>query len=224
MGELLIDEMPLEEILTSILLVSGEGMETKYIAEKLQITEAKVTKAIESLKQRYAGVNGIHIITYKNKVQLTTNPDYSDFVAEVLNPIKEKQLTKTALETIAIICYKQPITKTEIENLRGTSSDYAISLLLSNNLIEVVGRKDAVGKPLLYGTTDDFLKRFELADLNELPGYEEIMDRIKVIKTENDSLYNTFQINFEDDEEKENASEKDIPEFLQNEENLQLVE
>ena len=95
---------------------------------------------------------------------------------------------------MAIIAYKQPITKLEIEQVRGVSSDYAIQLLLTHNLIEVVGRKDAVGKPLLFGTTDEFLKRFEIESLENLPKYEELLEQIAVIKDDSNSLYREFEV------------------------------
>ena len=160
----------LDEIIFSVLFVAGEGVEKSFIAEKLNLTEEEVEKTIQSLKKKYSGDAGVHIITYKNKVQLASNPAYADYIGEVLNPIREKTLTRAALETLAIIAYKQPITKLEIEEIRGVNNcDYAIQILVDQGVIEVVGRKDAVGKPLLFGTTDGFLKRFNLQDLAELP-------------------------------------------------------
>lgn len=203
----------LDEIITSILFISGQGVEVKYIAEKLSIKEDKINKAIERLKEKFSGESGIKLITYKGKVQLASNPDYADYVAEVLNPIREKQLTRATLETIAIICYKQPITKLEIEEIRGSNADYAMQILKDHNLIEVVGRKDAVGNPYLYGTTDEFLKRFEIENLNDLPDYDEILSRIEIIHNETESLYNTFKIPTE---------EQDVPEFLEGEEIVEI--
>jgi len=89
---------------------------------------------------------------------------------------------------MAIVAYKQPITRLEIDEIRGVGSDYAIQILLQSNLIEVTGRKDTVGKPLLFGTTDQFLKRFELENIDNLPSYEELLEKIKVIET-NFDLY-----------------------------------
>ena len=146
-------------------------------------------------------------IKYKNKYQLCSNPEIVDSISEILNPIRERSLTKAALETVAIIAYKQPITRTEIENIRGANSDYAIQLLQSNNLIEVVGRKDTVGKPLLFGTTDNFLKRFELENIEALPNYNELLDRIRVIHSDGESLYREFKI--PDEEAKEVPSNEE---------------
>ena len=206
----------LDEIVMSILFVAGQGVEIDDIASKLNVSVDRVKTAVESLKQKYVAPCGVNVITYKNKVQLSSNPEYSDFIADVLNPIKEKALTKAALETMAIIAYKQPITRLEIESVRGVSSDYAIQVLLGHNLIEVVGRKDVVGKPLLFGTTEEFLKRFDLSSLDDLPNYETLLERIQILNVGNttESMYNEYDIGDGDDDEEDdnNNSEEQIEE------------
>lgn len=181
-------------IIEGVLFVAGEGVDKDEFKKVYDLSDRELNKCLDSLKEKYNEDSGINVITYKNKIQLCSNPKIAENVAEILNPIRERSLTKSALETVAIIAYKQPITRTEVENIRGVNCDYPIQLLMNNNLIEVVGRKDAVGKPLLYGTTDDFLKRFELNDLDSLPNYKEILDRIRVIHSEGDSLYREFDI------------------------------
>ncbi len=208
----------LKDIVLSVLFVAGEGIEKSFIAEKLNLTEKELDKVVDELEKTYSGDNGIHIIRYKNKIQLASNPSYADYISEVLNPIREKSLTRAALETLAIIAYKQPITKLEIEDIRRVNCDYAVQILVDQNMIEVVGRKDAVGKPLLFGTTENFLKRFNLKDLAELPDYDGLLERIKVIeegedKPQSDSLYNEFSL-----------PDEEIPEFLKNEEGVQTVQ
>lgn len=209
----------LKDIVLSILFVAGEGIEKDFILQKLNITEKELDKAIEELKKEYSGDKGIHIIFYKNKYQLASNPLYADYISEVLNPIREKSLTRAALETLAIIAYKQPITKLEIEDIRRVNCDYAVQILVDQNMIEVVGRKDAVGKPLLFGTTENFLKRFNLTDLGMLPDYESLLERIKVIeagedeKPKSDSLYNEFPLHVEEE----------VPEFLKGEEGVETI-
>ena len=184
----------LKGIIESILFVAGESVEMFEIADKLQVELDEVKKAVAELKaEREQAKSGIQILVFNDKVQLSSNPDYADAIAEVLNPIKEKALTKAVLEVCAIIAYKQPITRLEVENVRGVNSDYAINVLIENNLIEVVGRKDAVGKPLLFGTTDTFLKKFDMSTLEDLPDYNELIERIKVLhetKPEDGSLFN----------------------------------
>lgn len=182
------------KIIEGVLFVAGEGVDKDEFKKVYDLSDKELNKCLDKLKEKYNEDSGVNVITYKNKIQLCSNPSIADNVAEILNPIRERSLTKSALETVAIIAYKQPITRTEIENIRGVNCDYPIQLLMNNNLIEVVGRKDAVGKPLLYGTTDAFLKRFELNDLDALPNYKEILDRIRVIHSEGDSLYREFDI------------------------------
>lgn len=207
----------LKEVVLGILFVAGEGIEKSFIQEKLNISEKELDKALEELKQIYAGDNGIHIITFKNKVQLASNPAYAEYISEVLNPIREKSLTRAALETLAIIAYKQPITKIDIEDIRRVNCDYAVQILLDQNMIEVVGRKDAVGKPLLFATTETFLKRFNLQDLAQLPDYEGLLERIKIIEVgeqqQSDSLYNEFKI----------PDVEELPEHLQGEEEIETI-
>ena len=201
----------LKEIIKATLFVAGEGIQISAFNEIEGVDAKQVKKAIEELKNELKGENGIQLIEYKDKIQLCSNPAYSSQISTILNPIREKALTKAALETLAIIAYKQPVTRLDIEEIRGVGCDYTVQILTEHNLIEVVGRKDAVGKPLLYGTTDEFLKRFDLKDIDELPNYEELLERIALIRTEegvqSDSLYNDFKL----------PDEEEIPDFLQGE-------
>ena len=203
-------------IIEAVVFVSGDGVDRDEFKRIYDMSDKELNKCLDILREKYTGDSGIHLIEYKNKIQLCSNPALADNVAEILNPIRERSLTKSALETVAIIAYKQPITRTEIEQIRGVNCDYAVQLLQNNNLIEVVGRKDAVGKPLLFGTTDNFLKRFELNSLEDLPNYKELLDRIRVIHSEGDSLYREFSI---PDENVEQTDAEQSPEGVKAEEN-----
>lgn len=211
----------LKEIIKATLFISGEGVATEDIMSKLEVDKKTFNKALDELKQELSGDSGIHLIEYKDKIQLCSNPNYAEQISIVLNPIREKALTKAALETVAIIAYKQPITKLEIEEIRKiNSADYAIQVLLDNKMIQIVGRKDAVGKPYMFGTTDEFLKRFNLKDLSELPDYEELLERINVIRSEtydnqlsSDGLYRDYEV----------PDEEEIPEFLKNEKDVKQI-
>ena len=204
----------LKDVLFSILFVAGDGIEKSFLAEKLEVSEKEVEKALAELEKDLSGNCGVHLIRFKNKVQLSSNPNYASYISDVLNPIREKSLTRAALETLAIIAYKQPITKLEVEDVRRVNSDYAVQILLDQDMIEVVGRKDAVGKPLLFGTTENFLKRFNIVSLSDLPDYEELMERIKTLRSEeeaekSDTLFRDVQdIEFNDE----------LPDFLKGEE------
>lgn len=183
------------DVILSILYVAGESLEKGDITSKLGITEEELDSAIEELKKRFNKKSGIVLLDFNGKIQLASNSQYSEAVATVLNPIRERNLSKATLETIAIIAYKQPITRLEIEEIRGVGCDYAISILLEHNLIEVVGRKDAVGRPVLFGTTDEFLKRFNLSSISDLPDYKTLLEQIEVLKHKpSDSLYNEYNV------------------------------
>lgn len=185
-------ENQIENQIEAVLFVSGDGVAADYLAEKFGVSEREINDALENLRAKYSGGSGIHLIKYRKNYQFSSNPSYAEKISEILNPIKERNLTRAALETMAIVAYKQPITRLEIDEIRGVDSTYSVQILANNNLIEVVGRKDTLGKPLLYGTTDEFLKRFELDDINHLPSYEELLDKIRVIQTNFDgNLYNS---------------------------------
>lgn len=215
----MLDLKNLKEILHSILFVAGDGIEKSFIAEKLDISKKDLDKALEELKKDLSGDAGVHLIEYKDKVQLATNPNYASYISDVLNPIREKSLTRAALETLAIIAYKQPITKLDIEDIRGVNSDYAVQILIDQNMIEVVGRKDAVGKPLLFGTTENFLKRFDIKDLLDLPDYEELLERIKTIRQEEDNNQGDGLFRNVDDLE----FNEELPDYLKGED-VQMIE
>ena len=209
-----VTDLELKEIIKATLFVCGEGIELIEFTEKFNRTLDQIKELVEQMKNELSGTNGIHVITYGNKVQLSSNPVYADAISAVLNPIREKSLTKAVMQTLGIVAYKQPITRLEIESIRGVSSDYAVQVLLDNNMIEVVGRKDVVGKPLLFGTTEVFLKRFDLENLTSLPDYEELLERIKIVRQENanknpDSLYKDYEI-----------KDEELPQYLQEQKSL----
>lgn len=222
----MIDTSMIDEILESLLFLSGNGLKVADVATQLEVKTADVNAAVKRLKEKYGGKSGIHLLSFNGKIQFATNPAYSDVVACVLNPIRERDLSNAALETIAIIAYRQPVTRLDIEQIRGVNSEYTVQMLLKNNLIEVVGRKEAVGKPLLFGTTDEFLKHFQLESLDELPDYETLLESIKVIGEKNDesrSIYNEYEIPDEETSE-ELPAEEDVPDFLKDEKDLQKVD
>ena len=168
----------LTNIIEAVVFASGEAVPVKFIVEKLNCSLKEVNSSISELKEKYRGENGIHLLTFNGKLQFATNPKYKNPVSDVITPIKEKEFTKTILECAALIAYKQPITKPELEEIRQVSCDYAIHTLLELEMIVPCGRKDAVGKPILYATTDNFLKRFKLNSIEELPDYDELMAQI----------------------------------------------
>jgi len=184
----------LESVIESVVFVAGEAISVSDLCVKFDVKPKEVEKAVNNLKKKYDEKSGIQILFFNNKIQFSSNPKNVDFVTAVLNPIRQRNLTKATLETIAIIAYKQPVTRLEIEEIRGVNSDYAINVLLEHKLIEIVGRKDTVGKPSLFGTTDEFLKRFDISSVSDLPKYEDLMAQIeKIRETYSDSLFNRFE-------------------------------
>lgn len=230
----------LTNIIEAIVFASGEAVPVKFIVEKLGCSLKEVNSCINTLKDKYSGESGIHLLTFNGKLQFATNPDYKSPVSDVLTPIKEKEFTKTILECAAIIAYKQPITKPELEDIRQVSCDYAIHTLLELGMIVPCGRKDAVGKPILYATTDNFLKRFKLNSIDELPDYDELMAQIAELNSsllsedEEDAnyLYKKDEYVEKTEEEKEElplekAAKKEtvdgmeVPDFISEDKNIE---
>jgi segregation and condensation protein B len=231
----------LTNIIEGIVFASGEAVQVKYIVEKLGCTLKDVNACIDELKQKYSENSGIQLLTFNGKLQFATNPKFKEQISAVLTPIKEKEFTRTILECAALIAYKQPVTKGELEEIRQVSCDYAIHTLLELEMIVPCGRKDAVGKPILYATTDNFLKRFKLNSIDELPDYDELMAQIAELNSsildEEDSNYLYKKDEYVEEEtpapaktKPDNASDVtvtkvtddgyELPEFLGDEENI----
>ena len=165
----------------AVLFVSGKAVEEKFLKEKLNATDKQFTEAVSEMLAKFSGDSGIHLLRFNKKLQFATNPNYSKDVEAVLNPIKEKELTNAMLETLAIIAYKQPVTRIEIEEIRSVDCTYSVQNLMRLGMIECVGRKETIGKPLLFATTDDFLKRFSISDISDLPDYETLLEKLQEI-------------------------------------------
>lgn len=168
----------LTNIIEAIVFASGDAVPVKFIVEKLGCSVKEVNKSVDELKEKFNEDSGIQLLVFNGKLQFASSPKYKQQIGEVLIPIKEKEFTRTILECAALIAYKQPITKPELEDIRQVSCDYAIHTLLELEMIVPCGRKDAVGKPIMYATTDNFLKRFKLNSIEELPDYDELMAQI----------------------------------------------
>ena len=233
----------LTNIIEGIVFASGEAVPVKYIIEKLKCTLKEVNAAVAELKEKYGSISGIQLLTFNCKLQFATNPAYKQEISDVLTPIKEKEFTKTILECAAIIAYKQPVTKGDLEEIRNVNCDYAVHTLLELKMIEPCGRRDAVGKPILYTTTDNFLKRFKLNSIDELPDYEELMKQIAelndtILREEEGGNYLYRKDEYKGDDEQpeqengnaENKAEEkkpqstedgfELPDFLDGEDNV----
>ncbi len=164
-------------IIEAILFVSAEPVPLQFITKQLGINATQVKIIIDSLIDEYEDRDkGIKIVEVSGGYQFVTNPRFANQLRQVMGYKKKETLSKGMLETLAIIAYKQPIMLAEIEELRGVSSRMMVAALMRKNLIKPVGRKDVPGRPLLYGTTDEFLRYFGLNKLSDLPKLSEIKE------------------------------------------------
>ena len=161
-------------VLECLLFVASEPVTPRAIGETLNLDEATAAAALEEFRRHYVNGGGLQVIRVAGGYQLRTRPEYASVVSSFLRPAAQK-LSRQALETLAIIAYEQPITQPEIDALRGVASDGVIKTLAERELICEAGRKDAPGRPILYRTTDYFLKHFGLADLTELPKLDTVL-------------------------------------------------
>ncbi len=154
----------------AILFSMGEAVPIKDIATVLEQDVETIKKIIDVMTDEYASCDrGLQIIRLEDSYQLCTKNEYYDTLSKLINIPKKHSLTDSLMETLSIVAYKQPITRQEIEAIRGVSSVHAINRLVEYKLIKEVGRLDAVGRPILFGTTEDFLRSFGVTSMDELP-------------------------------------------------------
>lgn len=165
-------EIPLENVIEALLFVSPSPVSVSRIASAMEVSESRIKEALDILQERYKKNRGLVIQRYGNKMQFVTNPELSETIEKFLGIEVTTTLSQASLEALAIIAYRQPVTRPEIDEIRGVNSDGVVRNLLSKGLIEEVGRVEGVGRPILYGTTSDFLNYFGLTSLDELPAFE----------------------------------------------------
>lgn len=154
----------------AILFTMGEAVEIRRIAEAVGHDEDTVRNCIRALSERYEDESfGMKIIELDGAFQMCTKPEMYETIIKITNVPQKHVLTDVLLETLSIVAYKQPITKQDIEAIRGVNSDHSINKLLEYKLIEEVGRKNAPGRPCLFGTTEEFLRNFGISSIEELP-------------------------------------------------------
>ena len=164
--------LSLEAAVEALLFVADSPVSAGRLAEALQVTPGQVERALDDLEATYAQ-RGLRLQRAGSRVQLITAPEIAPFIERFLGLEARTRLSRAALETLAIIAYRQPITRPEIEAIRGVGSDSVLRTLVSLGLIDEVGRAPTVGHPILYGTTFEFLQHFGLRSLEEMPPLEE---------------------------------------------------
>lgn len=170
-----------EAAIEAILFTMGESVSLDKIAAALELDKKIARKYIENLMERYrAEEHGVQIIELEESFQMCTKNEMYEYLIRIAKQPKKRVLTDVLLETLSIVAYKQPITKAEIEKIRGVSSDHAVSKLVEYNLVSEIGRLDAPGRPMLFGTTEEFLRSFGVHSIDELPVLNE--DQIEEFK------------------------------------------
>ena len=165
----------IKSALESMMFTWGEPLPAKQAADVLDISKDEAVEHFRALADEYEQEGrGIVIREVNGAFQFVTREENADYVRRLCTPIKSKKLTQSALEVLAIIAYKQPVTKGEMEAIRGIKCDRVVEGLASKGLIQEVGRSNAIGRPILYGTTDTFLKNFGFTSIKELPEIEDI--------------------------------------------------
>lgn len=154
----------------AILFVAGDAVRVEDLAKALGIGLAELDRALNALKDEYDfAQRGFCLKRFGHQVQLATRALYSRDVVHLLQPVQKQSLSQAAMETLAVVAYRQPVTRAEVEQIRGVKCDYSIQSLVNKELIHEVGRKDTLGRPILYGTTEAFLSHFGISSLEDLP-------------------------------------------------------
>lgn len=211
----------LKGAMEAVIFAAGEPLDIESLAQILNIVPDAVEELADELTEEYSGNRrGISLLRFEGKLQFSTSRNYSSYVKK-LSTVNERQtLSKGALECLAITAYKQPVTRVEIDEIRGVSSDYVLSKLVERGLIRTQGRKDAPGRPLLYVTTDEFLKQFDFASVKSFtsdPEYSELINQEDQTEeenpenTENKNKKNDTDLTNDTNEKKELTDSKTNP-------------
>ncbi len=159
----------------AILFVAGEAVRVDDLARALGVSVREVETELTRLRDEYDfAQRGFTIKRFGHQVQLATRALYSADVVRLLQPVQKQSLSQAAMETLAVVAYRQPVTRAEVEQIRGVKCDYSLQSLTNKELIMEVGRKEALGRPILYGTTETFLAHFGLTSLEDLPPMPEV--------------------------------------------------
>lgn len=157
-------------IVECMLFVAGEPVLITELARAMDLDTDHVRELLTEMEIYYRREErGIVLLLTEETAQMVSNREYVEYVERLVQPEQKKNVSQSMLETLAVVAYRQPVTRAEIENVRGVRCEYTVAQLQKMGLIQVVGRKDVIGKPMLYGTTDDFLRKFGLHNLSELP-------------------------------------------------------
>ena len=163
----------IKSVIESLLFVSGEPLSIRDLHNNLEISIKVIESVIKEMIDDYEEENrGIKLISINGEYQLVSKPQNSDSIQKLLKKNKRQSLSQASLESLAIVAYKQPITRIDIDEIRGVKSDSALQRLIERELIKDIGRLEVPGRPIIFGTTEEFLRQFGLKDLDELPSLD----------------------------------------------------
>lgn len=187
-------EKKLVGVLEGLLFVAGdEGISIVELSETLELSQTDVLELIENLKKEYENPNrGLQIRILANRYKLTSKREHGEFFKKLVESPSNSSLSQAALETLAIVAYQQPITRTEIEDIRGVKTEKPIQTLVSKYLIKEVGRAEGTGRAILYGTTSEFLDYFGLKNIKELPPLPQDL-KMEEVEEEADLFFSKFE-------------------------------
>lgn len=184
-GDLKLEITQIEGIIEAILFTMGEAVDIKKIACAIEHDEKTTLKLVRNFMDKFNECHqGIKITELEKSFQMCTKTEMYEYLIKVVTQPKRHELTEVLLETLSIIAYKQPVTKIEIEKIRGVKCDHAVNKLVEYNLVQEIGRMDAPGKPILFGTTEEFLRQFGVTSIDELPVVQQ--DYLQAVQHEED--------------------------------------
>ncbi len=169
------DIREIQAILEGVLFAAGDAVELERLADIVDVDKKSLREILNKMIEDYNySRRGIHIIRMDNSYQMCTRGEYFEYISRLAEPPRKQNLSNAALEVLAIVAYKQPVTRASIEHIRGVNCDYIVNRLIERNFIEEKGRLDAPGRPILFGTTQHFLRSFGVSDLQELPEFDSL--------------------------------------------------
>ena len=165
----------IQAAIEAVLFAAGDAIELERLADIVDVDKKSLREILKKMMDEYNYERrGIHIIRMEDSYQLCTRGEFSEYVSRLAEPPKMMNLSNAALEVLAIVAYKQPVTKSSIEHIRGVNCDYIVNRLIERNFIEEKGRLDAPGRPILFGTTQHFLRIFGVSELEDLPDFDSL--------------------------------------------------
>lgn len=168
-----------KQIIEGLLYIWGDALDISDIAEIIELDKKETRKILDEMIEEYKENRGLLIKRFGNNYQIVTKSEYYDYYTKLVKPDRKPKLTNSSMEALAIVAYKQPVTRIEIDNIRGAKSVSPINTLIKRGLIKEAGKLDKIGKPIIYKTTDDFLKYFDLKSLDDLPKLDELEEKEK---------------------------------------------